>query len=342
MSNAKKSNGRLVLIVGIVVVAAIAAGVWRATGPGGFVGPRSIAELNEAELAALAKERTAAYTDLSTGKLHLARPALERLVKRFPDDPQSHMLLGRTLFGLEDIDGAVKHFNRVTDLEDDNADAHYMLGTISLKRKDTTLATAHLMRAAQLQPEDTRHALLLAQARMDIGEFDAARVQLLRALQIDSNLPEAHARLAEIAARERHWAISIQQVDKAIALLDAAGAVDRATKYRLLKAQYLRRANRTPEALNVLMSMDPALQLREESVEQIARCYMKLGDPTRAAFRWADLFRGDPQNARAAAEAGLAFHQAKNAEQAREYLDLAQRVDPRHERVKLLAAALAK
>lgn len=340
MNTASKKSWRPVIVAGIIAGAVIAIAVWQATGPGGFSGPRSITDLNEVELAELDTQRREAYTHLQTGKLHIARPAFERLVKSYPDDPQSHMLLGRTLFGLEDIDGAIRHFNRTIELDPEKHEAHYMVATISLKRGDAKLARAHLVKASQIKDDDPRYALLLGQAQMDLGEMDAATVQLLRALRLNSGLPEAHGRLAEIAARERKWPIAVEQVDKAIALLEYKP--QRALTYRLLKAQYLRRANRTNEALNVLLALDPEVQLREPAVEQIARCYMKLGDPTRAAFRWADLFRGNPQNARAAAEAGLAFHQAGSTNEAREYLDRARRVDPRHERVQLLAAALEK
>jgi Tfp pilus assembly protein PilF len=67
---------------------------------------------------------------------------------------------------------------------------------------------------------------------------------------------------------------------------------------------------------------------------------MMKGEPAKAAIAWTDAFTANPQNARAAAEAGLCFIRAGDRQHAEQYLGLAKRLDANNPTVRALNKAL--
>ncbi len=333
-------SGRAVFILlmaaGVLIVVITAA----ITLPGDDAGPIARGRPETWEPAVrrqVADRRHLALDHFHTGKYAEARAILTELAKRYPDDAETRSALAQVLYAQHNVPGAYEQITQALALDSRKANDHQFAGELAMMLDQPEAARAHYAAAMKLAPGAAQHALRLANAHLRLGDPDAARMLALRTLKLNPSVHQAHAMLAEIAARRNKLPMAVDQMDKAIAAADQDQTV---RLYTLQKARYLRRDNQPQRALAVLEAMGRAAMIDDAVIEELAQTHLQLNQPRAAARLWAARLARDPGHVAAAAEAGLCFDRAGDRRNARHYLALAQRLNPDHPQVQALATAL--
>ncbi len=290
--------------------------------------------------AAIAAEHEAAGQAISSNDLDKARLILEGLVKKYPADAQSHVMLAQVLMYENKAADALAMLTRALELDRGQPEVHYSAGILHERMGNFDKARFHYTQAATHDPSNASYPMHLGQLLMKMGELDAAQMQILKAQKLDSKLVQTYAVLAEISARRGKVSMAVELAGKA---LEQVGPEDpRRVTYALLKSQYLRRDNQPELALEVLRQLPPSEQMSTEVVRHIADSYLMMNEPAKAATVWSELFTVDPHNAQAAAQSGLAWVRAGDLSKARQMLGLASRVNGNDPAVLALQDAIAR
>ena len=86
------------------------------------------------------------------------------------------------------------------------ASLHQSAGEIASMAKRPDDALKHFLQAGKLSPSNPKHGLYAAQFLLIKGLLDEAERELLRVLEIDPDLPYAHASLAAVALQRKDFA----------------------------------------------------------------------------------------------------------------------------------------
>ncbi len=122
---------------------------------------------------------------IEAGRLADARPDLERLVARQPDDPEARYLLGLVALQLQDSRAATTHLRAVVRARPHDALALKLLARALAAAGATTEAISYLERATGTAPRDAEAWSLLGRVHQDGQRFAAAVGALERSLQLD-------------------------------------------------------------------------------------------------------------------------------------------------------------
>lgn len=112
-----------------------------------------------------------------------------------PDNFVAHNNLGKTLMGMDRIDGAISHFSRAVSISPDFPEANYNLGVAYLRQKKDNEALTYLARAIQLNPNDADAYLSLGVSYLEQGNPGEALTAFGKALQISPDSPEVNFNL---------------------------------------------------------------------------------------------------------------------------------------------------
>jgi enediyne biosynthesis protein E4 len=122
---------------------------------------------------------------IQAGRLADARPELERLVARHPDDAEARYLLGLVAFQLQDPESAATHLRAVVSGQPQNTLALKLLARALAAAGATTEAVSYLERAAGTAPRDAEAWSLLGRLHQDGQRFAPAARALERAVQLE-------------------------------------------------------------------------------------------------------------------------------------------------------------
>ncbi|HJO04673.1 MAG TPA: tetratricopeptide repeat protein [Acidobacteriota bacterium] len=138
-------------------------------------------------------------------QLVLHRNAIEHLrqyLELRPGDVVAMSVLGMEQYLDEDIDGAIATMERVVALEPDHVRGHFGLGMALADRpEEYTRALMHLEATTAADPGNAMALYLIGRIRASRGELEPAREALRSSLEIDSEQPDAHYRIALVYAR---------------------------------------------------------------------------------------------------------------------------------------------
>ncbi|MBI2845237.1 MAG: tetratricopeptide repeat protein [Chloroflexi bacterium] len=90
-----------------------------------------------------------ARSDIQNGNLEEAREIIEHLATLYPQHLKLHVLRGELALAQEDFTAATEHYERVVDLDPENATAHLALASL-IEEDDVLAAIGHLERAREL------------------------------------------------------------------------------------------------------------------------------------------------------------------------------------------------
>ena len=284
---------------------------------------------------------------IQTAQLVEARQALDDLIRAFPADPVAYDLLSRVLAQQGAAAPAYEAAVKSLELNDDNAELHLWAGTIcesQLNRLED--AIGHYSRAVEIDDSSARavnYHLALANASMKRRDADQAQFHALKVIALDSENHMAYRLLAEAAASRGQTDMAIERITIALDLARADSV--EAFVYAMRRVEFLRRKGPggRQEALESLLAIDEGVRQRSEPItEQLAMTYLSLNRPADASKVWADWFADHPQDARAAAEAGLAAHRAGDTEAAKGWLAKARAMGAHLPQVEALAQAVGE
>jgi tetratricopeptide (TPR) repeat protein len=124
--------------------------------------------------------------------------------------------LGGKLLNKGDVEGAIAHFERASQLKSDNPETHYGLADALRRKGDIERATTEAQVSLNLRPNDFDTHFLLGRALVRKGLIDEAITHFSKAIEIRPNHSAAHYNLA-IALLEKHeTARAIDHYEKAI------------------------------------------------------------------------------------------------------------------------------
>jgi tetratricopeptide (TPR) repeat protein len=184
--------------------------------------------------------------------------ALERALRKRPNDPSAHAAWSLYLLGENRFDDAERSAKRALAIDPKHAHAHFALTRVALEDRDALRAELHLRSILATGQDGYVIRVLLARAALAGGRADAALPEAEAAIAIDPDQLEAHRVLLDIAEIKRDPALGRRAL-KALAQIDQH---DRALHLALLGA--LADDKRYPELLE---AAERAVYLAPDSAE---------------------------------------------------------------------------
>ena len=262
--------------------------------------------------AAVDASLEAAEQYLTAGNTASARAIIDRLLVKAPREPRAHELYGRILY-LEGVrargaghDAAARRL--VSESSDwyrsavENAEAdggfapsslagmHQSAGEIASAAERPEQALEHFRAAGRLDPASSKPPLYEAQILLQLSRSDEASRALQRTLQLDPDEAYAHASLAELALNRADSEAAVGHITKA-RRIDPGNLT-----LRLQEARIHRRTGEPGRGLELLVALDEPTRAQEAIAAEIAECYLRLGEPRKAAEAWELCYRLRPRH----------------------------------------------
>lgn len=156
---------------------------------------------------------------LQQGRVKEAFAALRSVLDRRPEEPRALALLGLAYFRERKFEDARKTYEKLVELDPEDASYRLNLGLVYLKLGDATAAIAELTRSRQLDPSQVRAVSYLGLAHARAGDYAKAYEAFLHAGQRD--LAREMSQFLDPAERER-----IAAGNAAIAAAESDGGED--------------------------------------------------------------------------------------------------------------------
>jgi len=121
---------------------------------------------------------------------------LEELVATFPNDERAHFALGGYYFGQQEMNSAIEHYKKATELSPTYSTAFNILGYAYRQNADYASAENAFKKYIELIPNDPNPYDSYAELLLKVGRFDESIAQYRKALEIDSNFVNSHLGIA--------------------------------------------------------------------------------------------------------------------------------------------------
>jgi tetratricopeptide (TPR) repeat protein len=138
---------------------------------------------------------------LSDGKHAEAAPVIDRLVKAYPDAPESWLLMGRWRLEQNDCTGAEQALRRLLQISADSVNAHWQLGVALICLQRYAEAVPILQRAVQLKPDFGEAHFNLGFALARSGNGHAAIPSFRNAIRYNPDMIDPYITLADLLAQ---------------------------------------------------------------------------------------------------------------------------------------------
>jgi len=161
-----------------------------------------------AALTLAARTQASAWKDSES----IWRQALSRTT----DNVIAELNLGQAVFKLGRTAEAIGHFERVLQIEPNEAMAHGSLGAALLKTGQTSMALAHLQRSLEIEPKQASVHSSLGVALLETGQPEESLIHLQAALKIDPEDGEAHYNLGNTFLRMRRANEAVAEYARAL------------------------------------------------------------------------------------------------------------------------------
>ena len=157
--------------------------------------------------------------DLSDGKAKSARESFAALLKKYPKEPDLHLILAMTLLKVGDAGQAEVHIRRALQLAPDHVEARTLLGWLSLEvHKNYTAAIEAYRKVVQLRPQSPEAQNNLAVALKKNGDLDQALEGFNRALDLREGYAEAWSNRGWVHFEQEKWREARTDFEQALAL----------------------------------------------------------------------------------------------------------------------------
>ena len=245
--------------------------------------PLSPREQAKLELHRLEQEYAGARGEPET--LAVFVEAVHRLVEQHPKFAAGRALLAKVLIDTDQPRLALEQLTVSLDLDANQPELRCLAGNVAENLDQLDVAAKHYSQAIGLDPRNGRYRLHLANVRLRRHGFDEAKTLLLEALAVDSSLHEAHAALSDIYARQNKLSLALDQIRKALEVLQRAPTTDYDTRvaYSLKRARLQRRDGRPTAALTQLRQLGPKATVDLKVLEEMAICLANPGRFVEAA-----------------------------------------------------------
>ena len=117
---------------------------------------------------------------------------LEKLVAAYPNDERAQFMLANYYFGQQELDAAVEHYKKSTDIAPNYSPAYNVLGYAYRQQSDYSSAEQAFQKYIALIPNDPNPYDSYAELLLKMGRFDESQAQYHKALSIDPHFVPSH------------------------------------------------------------------------------------------------------------------------------------------------------
>lgn len=125
-----------------------------------------------------------AIADMANYHLDRARPKLERVYARHPNNPEAAFALANMALADSQTSRAAQYFRRTLELEPRHYRAMNNLGVLAMEQGQWQAARTLFTRALELAPQDAKMEYLLAQVCVSLDDLTAARAAIGQAVRL--------------------------------------------------------------------------------------------------------------------------------------------------------------
>ena len=261
----------------------------------------------------------------------LVAPA-EAVVDRFPNYVDGRVTYAQILFLNGRHADGYQQLEHALELDPKQAKVHILAGSTAMRLERYQQAQRHYDQAVSLEPEDPKHRLMLATAQLRQGRYDQARMTLLKTIQIDSSFDAAYATLADVYAAQNRVGLALDQITRALSLVDEKDQ-QRREVYLRKKARLQLRNQQPAEAMRSLRALPVKRLVDPEVSGELANIWMRLQQPERAAHHYEQILIMNPAAAWAAERATHYRLEAGDLDKAQQNLTALRGINPRDPRI---------
>jgi tetratricopeptide (TPR) repeat protein len=132
----------------------------------------------------------------ANGDVTKQKDYLEKLVAAYPNDERAQFNLANYYFGQQELEPAVEHYKKATELAPTYSPAYNVLGYAYRQQGNYADAEQTFRKYIELIPKDPNPYDSYAELLLKMGRFDDSLAQYHKALSIDSNFIPSHFGIA--------------------------------------------------------------------------------------------------------------------------------------------------
>jgi tetratricopeptide (TPR) repeat protein len=127
----------------------------------------------------------------ANGEVVKQKEDLEKLVAAYPNDERAQFALANYYFGQQEVDQAIEHFKKTTELAPDYSGTYNSLGYAYRQQENYAAAEQAFKKYIELIPNDPNPYDSYAELLLKMGRFDDSVAQYNKALAIDAHFPSS-------------------------------------------------------------------------------------------------------------------------------------------------------
>ena len=269
---------------------------------------------------------------------------VKTIVAQQPTMRDGHQLLGQIHAQLGQIDEAYDAFAAALALDPEGAQLQNLAGTAAMMLGETNVAETHHRLAVKQSPDDPALLLPLADVLIKTQRWEEARGVLLRAMELKPTEHEPHAAMSDVyfgRGEPGDDGLAIEQMEKALAKLPLT---EKWAEQKVIYARKLARlhaARGEPmDAIAVLDAEATEALYTPEVLAEMAEYLEANGQTALAGLQYEMALRVRPDAADYAALSARWYLRGGDASAAQTMLKRLESIDPRHESIAELRAAL--
>ena len=124
------------------------------------------------------------------------KDSLEKLVAAYPNDERAQFALANYYFGQQDIEKAIEHYKKATEIAPKYSPPYNVLGYAYRQKEDYSDAEQTFKKYIELIPNDPNPYDSYAELLLKVGRFEDSIAQYHKALSIDPHFVPSHFGLA--------------------------------------------------------------------------------------------------------------------------------------------------
>jgi tetratricopeptide (TPR) repeat protein len=130
-----------------------------------------------------------------------AKPLLEKVLIRSPNDKRAQMVMGVVEYNAGDLTASATHLTASLGQGPEDANAHYFLGLVAKQQGDIAGATSQMEQSLAVNPKNARALGSLGQLYLQQNDPAKAKAVLEKAIEVDPNEPQNHYELARVYSK---------------------------------------------------------------------------------------------------------------------------------------------
>lgn len=203
--------------LGLIVLAAGLAGAALSgcAGGGSYTKQTSVNHLTKMDVMKSATEYDMSHQSYLAGDLNKALERVERSIALNNQVAKSHVLRGRILLEMGELDGSLDALHTAEALAPQDVDTQYFLGLAYERMTERDEALKHYQAAADLKPDDAQYVVAAAEMLIDDGRVDDAEKYILSRRDRFEHNPGVLQTLGHIAMMQGDHARALSKFSEA-------------------------------------------------------------------------------------------------------------------------------